>query len=94
MAIPVRDNPEKSRYELDVDGHLCIVDYRLSSGVITLVHTEVSPELGGRGVGSQLVRGVLEDVRRRGLKAVVRCSFIRRYMEKHPEFNDLLATSR
>jgi predicted GNAT family acetyltransferase len=42
-------------------------------------------------VGSTLVRGALEDVRRQGLKMVVRCSFIRAYMTKHPEFNDLLA---
>ena len=60
-------------------------------GVVTIVHTEVPQELGGRGVGTALARGVLEDVRRRGLKVVVRCSFIRAFMTKNPEFNDLLA---
>ncbi|HJU30764.1 MAG TPA: GNAT family N-acetyltransferase [Hyphomicrobiaceae bacterium] len=91
MAGTVHDNADKSRYELEVDGHLAIAVYRLAPGVITFVHTEVPPELGGKGVGSALVKGALEDVRRRGLKVVVRCSFVRGYMTKHPEFNDLLA---
>ena len=60
-------------------------------GVITLLHTEVPPELAGKGIGSTLVRGALEDVRRQGLRMVVRCSFIKGFMTKHPEFNDLLS---
>jgi predicted GNAT family acetyltransferase len=92
VAAPVRDNPERNRYELEVDGHVAVAVYTLAPGVITFVHTEVPPELGGKGVGSALVKGALDDVRRRGLKVVVRCSFVRGYMAKHPEFNDLLAS--
>jgi uncharacterized protein len=91
MTPTVRNNPARSRYELEVDGHLAVAVYALSPGVITFVHTEVPPQLGGRGVGTALARGALEDVRRQGLKVVVRCSFIRGFMAKHPEFNDLLA---
>ena len=87
----VRNNTARNRYEMEVDGHLAIAVYMLAPGVMTIVHTEVPEELGGKGVGSTLVRGVLEDVRRRGLKVVVRCSFVRAFMTKHPEFNDLLA---
>jgi predicted GNAT family acetyltransferase len=91
MPATVRNNPTRNRYELEVDGHLAVAVYSLAPGVITFVHTEVPKELGGRGVGSTLARGALEDVRRQGLKVVVRCSFIRAFMAKHPEFNDLLA---
>ena len=91
MPATVTNNAARSRYELEVDGHTAVAVYTVARGVITFVHTEVPPELGGKGVGSTLVRGALEDVRRRGLKIVVRCSFIRAYMTKHPEFNDLLA---
>ncbi len=91
MPATVTNNTARNRYELEVDGHTAIVLYTLAPGVMTLVHTEVPAELGGKGVGSTLVRGALEDVRRQGLKVVVRCSFIRAYMTKHPEFNDLLA---
>jgi predicted GNAT family acetyltransferase len=58
--------------------------------VITFTHTEVPPELNGRGIGSTLVRGALEQVRFRGLKVVPKCPFVAAYMGKHPEFNDLL----
>jgi len=91
MPAAVRNNAARNRYELEVDGHTAIAVYTLAPRVITFVHTEVPPELGGRGVGSTLVRGALEDVRRQGLKVVVRCSFVRGFMAKHPEFNDLLA---
>jgi predicted GNAT family acetyltransferase len=90
MSTTVRNNPARNRYELEVDGHLAVAEYTLAPGIITLNHTEVPAALGGRGVGTTLVRGVLEDVRRQGLKVVVRCSFVRAVMAKHPEFNDLL----
>jgi predicted GNAT family acetyltransferase len=91
MSATVHNNPARNRYELEVDGHVAFIQYGLKPGVITLIHTEVPAELGGRGVGTALARGALEDVRRQGLKLVVKCSFIRAFMEKHPEFNDLLA---
>ena len=88
--MSLRDNTEEHRYELDVEGDIATVYYRLAPGVITLVHTEVPEALGGRGIGSKLVRAVLEDVRARGLKVVARCPFVAAWMGKHPEFNDLL----
>ena len=71
MPATVRNNTARSRYEMEVDGHLAVAVYTLAPGVITFVHTEVPPELGGKGVGSTLVRGALEDARRQGLKVLV-----------------------
>jgi predicted GNAT family acetyltransferase len=90
VSDTVRNNPAQSRFELDVEGHTAIALYRLEGGVITFVHTEVPPELSGRGVASKLVRGALELVRAQGLKVVAKCPFVSAYMGKHPEFNDLL----
>jgi predicted GNAT family acetyltransferase len=90
MADDVSDNTVKSRYELDVDGHIAFVDYRLRPDRIVLVHTEVPSELGGRGVGSKLARGTLDAVRKRGLKAEIRCDFLASYVQKHPEYADLV----
>jgi predicted GNAT family acetyltransferase len=86
----VRNNPVLHRFELDVDGHLAVAYYRPSPGAITFTHTEVPPELGGRGVGSNLVKGALELVRAQGLKVVSKCPFVSAYLGKHPEYNDLL----
>jgi predicted GNAT family acetyltransferase len=86
----VRNNAALNRFELEVDGHLAVSYYRPAPGVITFTHTEVPPALGGRGVGSTLVRGALELARAQGLKVVSKCPFVSAYLGKHPEFNDLL----
>jgi predicted GNAT family acetyltransferase len=87
----VRDNPARHRFELEADGHLAIAVSSLAPGVITFIHTEVPDALAGRGIGSRLAKGALAQVRDRGLKVVPRCPFIRGYIEKHPEWQDLLA---
>ena len=88
--MTLRNNTEEHRYELAVEGGTALLYYRLAPGVITLVHTEVPPALEGHGIGSKLVRAVLEDIRAQGLKVVVRCPFVAAWMGKHPEFNDLI----
>ena len=87
----VTDNAAKHRYELNVDGHIAFVEYQLSPGVIDLVHTFVPKELGGRGIGSILAKGVLDSVRSRDLKVIATCPFIAGYIGKNPDYADLLA---
>src|SRR6185503_10162253 len=91
MPEAFRDNEARSRFELDVDGVIAFVTYRRDGGVITLVHTEVPPELGGRGIGSKLGRATLDAVRAQARKLSVECDFIRNFMGKNPGYNDLLA---
>ena len=91
MAENFRDNEARERFELDVEEHTAFVTYRKSSSAITLVHTEVPPELGGKGVGSKLARATLDAVRAQARKLTVECDFIRNFMSKHAEYNDLLA---
>ena len=90
MSDLVRNNPAQSRSELIADGETAAAYYDLSPEVITFTHTEVPSALEGRGIGSQLARGALEAVRAQGLKVVAECPFIRGYIERHPEFQDLL----
>ena len=95
MSTTVRDNPEKSRYEVSVDGRLAgFAQYRLDGERITMYHTEVEPEYEGRGVGAELARGALGDVRRRGLVVVPLCPFIAAYIRRHPgDYLDLVVPS-
>jgi predicted GNAT family acetyltransferase len=87
----VIDNTAEHRFELDQDGHKAIAEYRLSDGEIVFTHTLVPPALEGKGVGSALVAGALDQVRRKGLRVVPRCAFVRHYIETHPDTHDLLA---
>ena len=55
-----------------------------------LQHTIVGDEFGGRGVGSALAKFALDDARHHGLGVVPQCSFVAKYIEKHPEYADLV----
>jgi predicted GNAT family acetyltransferase len=90
MVNEFSDNPAQHRFELEVEGHLAKTYYRIEDGVITFIHTAVPPELGGKGVGSRLIKGALDLVRARGLKVIAECPFVKAYIEKHPEYADLL----
>jgi predicted GNAT family acetyltransferase len=90
MPSAVRDNTALNRFELDADGHTAVAYYRLADGIMTFTHTEVAPEVEGRGIASRLVQGALEQARAQGLKVVPRCRFVSAYIAKHPEFADLL----
>ena len=73
-------------------GAVAFVEYeRSGGGRIALLHTEVPEALSGQGVGSKLVRGVLDALRAEGAKVVPRCEFVAAYMGRHPEYRNLLA---
>ncbi len=91
MPATVRDNPASSRFELDADGVTAVANYQLDGGVVTFTHTEVPPQARHGGIASRLIEGALAAVRSRGLKIVPRCSFVRDYVDHHPEVHDLLA---
>ena len=90
--VVVRDNPDGSRYEVLVDGDVVgELHYRLRPDRVSLVHTEVQPAFEGRGLASWLVAGALEDIRARGLRIVPICPYVGAYLQRHPEYADLMA---
>jgi predicted GNAT family acetyltransferase len=91
VIAEVRDNRAEERFELEADGFIAIAAYHRHGDHITFTHTEVPAQLAGRGVGSRLVKGALEQVRAEGLKVKPVCPFVRHYIETHPEVQDLLA---
>jgi predicted GNAT family acetyltransferase len=86
----VVNNRAHHRFELDVEGHMAATYYKIADGVITFIHTEVPPELAGKGVGSKLIKGALDQVRSEGLKVIAQCLFVKAYIDKHGEYADLL----
>ena len=96
--VTVAPNEAAGRYEITVDGGQLAgyAEYRLGAdgdGTITFTHTVVDGAFEGRGLGGKLARGALDDARARGLQVVARCEFIAGWIEKHPDYADLLASS-
>jgi predicted GNAT family acetyltransferase len=91
MSIQVQHNPEHRRFETQLDGSLAYLTYTFRGDAVCFDHTFV-PEAGrGKGVAAALVREGLEEARRRQWKIVPACSYVASYIERHPEFSDLLA---
>jgi uncharacterized protein len=87
----VVDVPEKSRYELRLDGRLIgLAAYRRREGRISFTHTEVDESCQGCGFGSRLAAAALDDARRQGLRVLPLCPFVAHYVETHPEYQDLV----
>ena len=87
----VSDDPEARRYTVQVDGQVAgFTMYRRHGDVTTFIHTEIGGEHAGQGLGSILVKGALDDVRARGGTIRPLCPFVRSYVERHPEYGDLV----
>ena len=92
MDIEFVDNAESSRFELRAgDEVVGFLDYRLRDDHIPMVHTEVDPALRGRGVGEAVVRHALEAARSGGVQVIPTCPFVKKFIERHPEYRDVVA---
>ncbi|MCB0640312.1 MAG: N-acetyltransferase [Phaeodactylibacter sp.] len=92
-TLQLIDNPDKSRFEAEIEGHLAVVEYIRQQDRIYLTHTEVPQALGGKGYGSKLIETVLEQIELEGLRLIALCPFVRAYLQRHPEWNRLLDPS-
>jgi predicted GNAT family acetyltransferase len=90
MTASVRDNPERNRFEMDTQAGLAIARYRRVGSTLMILHTEVPRAVEGRGLGSQLVRGMLDLVRGRNEQVVPLCGFVRRFVAQHPDYAALV----
>jgi predicted GNAT family acetyltransferase len=88
--IEIRDNPQASRFETEVDGESAVLEYRLEAARIRLVHTGVPESLEGRGIGTRLARFGLEHARDRDLDVWPDCPFVASYIKRHPEYLGLV----
>ncbi len=92
MPTQLRHNADRARYELFIDGRLSgVADYAVDGETVVFPHTEIAPSLRRRGLGAELVRYALDDVRGSGRTVVPRCWFVAQFIDDHPEYRDLLA---
>jgi len=86
-------NSIDQNYELinksgEIEGFISYVE--LSNQVQNLYHTEIEPQFEGKGLGSLLVKNVLLYLQKEQVQIQPQCPFIRAYIQKHPEFSDLV----
>ena len=91
MDLQIDHLPESGRFQVEVQGQLCVADYQLRGDTMLMTHTGVAPELQGHGIAAALVQAALDHARVKGFKVNPLCSYVRVYMRRHPETLSLLA---
>ncbi|AGG88297.1 GNAT family N-acetyltransferase [Rhodanobacter denitrificans] len=90
MPFAILHDRMARRFETRVDGVPCLLEYALADGVMTITHTGVPAAVGGRGIAAALVQEALATARAEGWKVVPACSYAAAWMQRHPEYHDLL----
>ncbi|RYZ20536.1 MAG: N-acetyltransferase [Chitinophagaceae bacterium] len=88
--MEIRNNPSARRFETEVDGEAAFIEYRMQGDIIALLHTWVPPALEGRGIAGALAKWSLEWVKEHKVPLLVYCPYVKKWMEKHPEYDGLL----
>lgn len=83
------DNPGRSRFELEEDGHVAYADYRREGDRLVIAYVYAPPELRGAGAAGRLMEGVLAAARDQALKVTPLCGYAAAYIRRHPEHQDL-----
>jgi len=88
--VEVRRNDADERYEVLVDGTVVgHLETKERPSAVILLHTETDEAVQGRGLGARLVSGALDDLRAKGKRVLVRCPYVRGFIDRHPEYADL-----
>jgi uncharacterized protein len=90
MEYHVVNNKERSRFEIALDGEYAFVDYRWRKKELAIMHTEVPKNYEGKGIAATMVKHVLEYAKREGLKILVYCPYTAMYIQRHPEYKELV----
>lgn len=90
-SFQVANNERAHRFEVEAEEHSAFLSYRHVGNSLALDHTEVPPELEGRGIASKLARTALEYARGQGMQVVPICPYVSKYLKKHSEYLDLLS---
>lgn len=92
MALTIEHNSNELRFEYQENGHLCHLDYTVSDNIMTVTHTIVPSELGGKGLAGELTEAAFAVAKEQGWKINPVCSYTATYFTRHPEHSALLAS--
>lgn len=89
-SADVRHDPQRGRFELDMDGETAHVEYRRDGDTMVVLHTIVPDALSGRGIAGTLNAAALEHARQAGLRVDPHCEYTASYVRRHPGYDDIL----
>ncbi|GAB4179083.1 MAG: GNAT family N-acetyltransferase [Wenzhouxiangellaceae bacterium] len=90
MNPKITHDPEHQRFETEVEGHRAVLEYRRQDAIADLLHVRVPSPIGGRGIAGQLTRTALEHAREAGWKVIPTCPYVRAWIDRHPDYADLV----
>ena len=91
--LALKKNEAVKQFEMEVDDHKAIIAYQENRFTITLLHTEVPPELEGRGVATAIIEKTLTYIEKNHLRLIPLCPFIITYIKRHPQWKMILDAS-
>jgi predicted GNAT family acetyltransferase len=91
MSLEIHNDEKQRRFYATVDGHEAVIEYVKTGDAYNLLHTHVPEELRGQGIGDQLVRGTLDQLKQQGAKFLPTCPFVQAFLRKHPEYREGVA---
>ncbi|RFF32262.1 GNAT family N-acetyltransferase [Wenzhouxiangella sediminis] len=89
-TIDIQHNEERQRFEALVDNQLCVLEYVRDGNTVSMNHVRVPEAVGGRGIAGEITRYALDWARDKGLRVVANCPYVARWIERHPEYEQLL----
>ncbi len=92
INLPLTKNEEKSRFELNVDGHIAFIDFKETNSTIALIHTEAPSELAGSGAAAALVEKTLNFIKESGKTVSPYCPYVFAFIKKNPQWKELVST--
>jgi len=91
MNYTIHHHPERNRFETEVDEQLCVLDYRINDGIVSMDRVYVPKPVEGRGIAAAITRSALDHARESGWRVIPNCPYVRSWIERHPDYQDLLA---
>ncbi|MBS3744076.1 MAG: N-acetyltransferase [Wenzhouxiangellaceae bacterium] len=91
MEYDIAHNPAENRFQTEVDRQLCVLDYTLDDGVISMHRVYVPPPVEGRGIAGAITRHALDYSREKHWKVIPRCPYVAAWIERHPDYQELVA---
>ncbi len=92
-TLPVVNNEAARQFEINIEGQVAFLQYRIEGDTIVYPHTVVPRALEHHGLAGRLAHHALEFAKKRHLSVVPICPYVRAYIERHPEYAGLVSAT-